>query len=171
MKKLFYSIAFVSIMFIALPSSAQVSVQINVNSQPQWGPAGYDYVRYYYMPEYDIYYDVAQGNYIYWHKKGWVQKSKLPKQYRHLDFYRTYKVVVNDVHPWNRHQHYRGKYKSFASNRGQVNIYDYNKRHKKESVRPHNSGKRGVGSSSRSGNPGKKNNGKGNNRPAHASKR
>ena len=33
-------------------ASAQVSVNVsfNVDAQPEWGPAGYDHVNYYYMP-------------------------------------------------------------------------------------------------------------------------
>jgi hypothetical protein len=66
MKKLLYTIAFLGAVALVLPSHAQVSIQINIGSQPQWGPSGYDYARYYYMPEYDMYYDVQRGYYVYW---------------------------------------------------------------------------------------------------------
>ncbi len=31
------------------PAKAQVSVSVNIGSQPNWGPRGYNYVDYYYL--------------------------------------------------------------------------------------------------------------------------
>lgn len=150
MKKLFYSIALIAVVFFALPSTAQISIQINVGSQPQWGPSGYDYARYYYMPEYDMYYDVLHERYVYWDYNRWVQQPVLPARYHHLDLYRTYKVVVNDVHPWTQHQYYRNKYYSYASNRQQINIHDYRQRQGKVYASK-NQPSRAVGTTIRAG--------------------
>ncbi len=40
----------------------RIGVNFNIGSQPAWGPAGYDYVHYYYLPDLDAYYDVLTDN-------------------------------------------------------------------------------------------------------------
>ena len=37
-------------------ASAQIKMNVNIGSQPTWGPTGYDHVDYYYMPDVDMYY-------------------------------------------------------------------------------------------------------------------
>jgi hypothetical protein len=128
MKKLLYTIAFLGAVALVLPSHAQVSIQINIGSQPQWGPSGYDYARYYYMPEYDMYYDVQRGYYVYWDYNRWVQASVLPVRYANVDLYRTYKVVLNGANPWLQHKNNRNKYYTYIGNRKQINIREYNNR-------------------------------------------
>ena len=48
---------FISLSF-SQKASAQVKVGVNINigSQPEWGPRGYDYVEYYYLPDIEMYY-------------------------------------------------------------------------------------------------------------------
>jgi hypothetical protein len=41
---------------------AQVSVSVNIGSQPLWGPTGYDQAQYYYLPEYDAYFLFSVGS-------------------------------------------------------------------------------------------------------------
>lgn len=127
MKKFFYLSLFVfSLVFVqANEGQAQVSVNINLGNQPLWGPVGYDYVRYYYMPEIDVYYNVNSRKYTYWKGNKWVTKSSLPGYYKNFDVYRTYKVVINDNNPWGRHQYYKGRYGRYAHNRNQVIIRDH----------------------------------------------
>lgn len=43
-------------------AKAQVSLNINIGSQPVWGPTGYDHVDYYYFPDIDAYYYVPLVN-------------------------------------------------------------------------------------------------------------
>jgi hypothetical protein len=124
MKKLFYITMILGGMLYLNPAGAQVRVNINIGSQPLWGPVGYDYVQYYYMPEMDVYYDVAHRRYTYYHGNRWVTRSSLPRQYRRYDMYRTYKVVVNDRNPWHRHSHYQNRYRRYGSNHTQVNLRD-----------------------------------------------
>lgn len=76
--------------------SAQVSVNVNLGSPPAWGPAGYTDVRYYYVPDIGIYYDVAQAEYIYPASNGWVRSRVVPVAYRQYNFYNGYKVVLTD---------------------------------------------------------------------------
>lgn len=127
MKKLIYTIVLLGAVLFVVPSSAQVSVQINIGSQPQWGPSGYDYARYYYMPEYDMYYDVQLGRYVYMDRHGWVLSPVLPARFARVDLYRTHKVVINDHQPWFKHKKHHKKYRHHASNRKQVNIREYHR--------------------------------------------
>lgn len=40
-------------------SEAQnINISINIGRQPAWGPVGYDYVDYYYMPDINCYFNV-----------------------------------------------------------------------------------------------------------------
>lgn len=32
----------------------RINANINIGNQPLWGPVGYDYVDYYYMPDIDV---------------------------------------------------------------------------------------------------------------------
>lgn len=124
MKKIFY-LSLVVFSFIFIPKGeAQVKVNININSQPLWGPVGYDYVQYYYLPEVDSYYNVNNRKFTYWSGRRWVTKSRLPSQYRNVDLFRTYKVVVNSRDPWKRHDINRKRNRSYASNHSQVVIRD-----------------------------------------------
>src|SRR5665811_790115 len=84
------------ILFFAVSVEAQISVQINVGTPPQWGPAGYTDVRYYYLPDVEAYYDVPSSRFIYFNGVRWIHSSRLPRQYRNYDLYSGYKVVMTD---------------------------------------------------------------------------
>ncbi|WP_286897114.1 MULTISPECIES: hypothetical protein [Sphingobacterium] len=122
MKKLFYAAAIIAGLFTAGAAQAQVSISVNIGSQPSWGPAGYDYARYYYMPEYNMYYDVPARCYVYYDNGGWIRRASLPRRYRHYDFYRVHKVVINDRTPWHHHDRYRSRYGGYRGR--QVAIRD-----------------------------------------------
>lgn len=105
-------------------SYAQVSVNVNIGSQPVWGPVGYDYVEYYYLPDLDVYYDVPRRQYVYLDGPTWVYRRSLPPRYAHYDVYHTYKVVVNEPTPWKRHTYYRTQYVKYKGRRDQPFIRD-----------------------------------------------
>ena len=128
MKKLIYlSLLFIGFSFTPT-AQAQINVNINIGNQPLWGPAGYEFARFYYIPEIDVYYNVANRKYTYFHGNRWVTKSKLPSRYRNFDIYRTYKVVINDDSPWRFHERNRRSYGRYANNRSQVIIRDARKK-------------------------------------------
>lgn len=77
-------------------AKAQVSVNVNIGTPPAWGPAGYTDVRYYYLPDVSMYYDVSTAEYIYLNNGGWVRTTVVPVAYRRYDFYNGYKVVLTD---------------------------------------------------------------------------
>lgn len=124
MKKLLINSA---LMFSLLLTFCKANAQININIglQPVWGPVGYDYVEYYYLPEYELYYDVPHRRYIYLNGGNWVFMPTLPQRFRSINFYSTYKVVVNEPKAYmhfNKHRLEYVKYKHGGAN--QVVIRD-----------------------------------------------
>lgn len=109
---------------LSTSSYAQVNVNINIGSQPIWGPTGYDYVDYYYLPDLDIYYYVPQRQWIYFNGRSWVTTTVLPPQYSKYDLYRLHKVVINEKQPYLRNATYRTKYASFKGRYDQQPIRD-----------------------------------------------
>ena len=116
MKKLIL-LLFIGIFFMLNPSiiSAQVHVNININSMPLWGPAGFDHVEYYYLPEAGIYYYAPKSQFIYMKGGRWIFSSRLPYQYRNLNLYSTYKVVINSPKPYLRNGYYGSHYKGYRN--------------------------------------------------------
>jgi len=94
----------------AAPAKAQVSLSINIGSQPQWGPTGYDHVDYYYLPEVESYYYVPTRQFVYLRNNRWIHARNLPSRYRNYDLYGGRKVVINSPRPWLRHHTYRTQY-------------------------------------------------------------
>jgi hypothetical protein len=95
--------------------SAQIRVKVNINSMPLWGPEGFDHVEYYYLPEAGIYYYAPKSQFIYMKGGRWIFSSRLPYQYRNLDLYSTYKVVINSPKPYLRNGYYGSHYKGYRN--------------------------------------------------------
>ena len=95
---------------------AQVSVNVNFNveAQPEWGPAGYNQVNYYYMPDIETYYYVPRHQFVYLNSGHWVFTSTLPQRYHSYDLYRGYKVVLNEPRPYLHHEEYRARYAHYC---------------------------------------------------------
>ncbi len=107
-------------------SNAQDSIKekSNVNIQPAWGPTGYDYVEYYYLPDIDVYYYVPQGNYYYESRGHWFSSSYLPARYSSYDIFLSYKVVINEHNPWENDKSFREEYSSYKNRNSQQMIED-----------------------------------------------
>lgn len=99
-------------------------VGVNIGSQPEWGPVGYDRADYYYMPDVGAYYDVNAHQYIYLENNEWVRHDYLPDRYRDYDLYHGYKVVVNGRNPWMRDNVYRARYAGYRGRHDQGVIRD-----------------------------------------------
>ena len=110
MKKLLLIAAIGIASLAAMPAKAQVSLSINIGSQPQWGPRGYDHVDYYYLPDVDSYYYVPTRQFVYLSGGNWIHARSLPSRYRNYDLYGGRKVVINSPNPWLRHNTYRTQY-------------------------------------------------------------
>lgn len=109
-------------------TSAQVSFSINIGTQPAWGPVGYDYVEYYYLPDADAYYDVNGGMFMYMDGGRWVSGPYLPGRYRNMDLYYAHKVVINERSPWMHHSRYHSQYRTYVGRHDQGAIRDSRER-------------------------------------------
>src|ERR1700733_13736576 len=107
-------------------AEAQVSVGVglNIGSQPDWGPVGYNNAAYYYMPDIGAYYDVNAHMYIYNENNVWVHRGYLPARYRNYNLYGGYKAVINDRNPWLRDNDYRTRYAGYRGRHDQAMIRD-----------------------------------------------
>ncbi len=102
------------IILLAGSTQAQVSINVNIGSPPQWGPVGYNDVSYYYLPDVESYYDVRASMFIYFSGGVWVHRSYLPGRYRNYDLYSGYKVVMKDYRgnrPYDHFKEHKSKYK------------------------------------------------------------
>ena len=118
--------AMISLLSFKNQASAQISVSANINiaSQPAWAPVGYDYARYYYFPDIDVYYSIPRQQFVYQSGNSWLFASSLPSRF-HYDVYSGYKVVINDPKPYLKPGFYRNKYGSFkGTHQKQVIIRD-----------------------------------------------
>ena len=103
-------------------AEAQISLNVNIGSQPDWGPVGYDRADYYYMPDIDTYYSVPTREYVYLNDNRWIRSRSLPSRYSNYDVYNNYKVVINEPNPWERNNVYRTRYANYKGRHDQVII-------------------------------------------------
>ncbi len=145
--------------FADSPVQAQVSVNVNIGSQAVWGPVGYDYVEYYYLPEADVFYYVPTGQFIYWNGNQHYFVNSLPSHYS-INLYNTYKVVVNEPKPYLQHNVYVTKYKKYKKGGPkQIVIRDSNdERYYKVKGHPHHGKSKGNGNGNQSQNNSKQGN-------------
>ncbi len=117
-----------AIVFPTRNTQAQVSVGVNINigSQPVWGPVGYDYVEYYYLPDIDVYYYVPRRQFIYLSNGQWLFSLSLPVRYRAYDIYSGYKVVINEPRPYLHANVFRTRYAPYRGRHDQVIIRSSN---------------------------------------------
>lgn len=76
--------------------SSTTTTTTTTKTLPDWGVAGADDARYYYLPDLETYYDVRTGEYVYMNNGSWSRNKVLPEQYKTYDLYDTYKVVLTD---------------------------------------------------------------------------
>ena len=126
MKKLIFILG-LGLMFGSAPVNkmeAQVYVNFNIDIQPAWGPSGYEYAEFYYIPEVNIYYDVVQRLYYYPSGNRWICSSYLPVSYSYYDFYSLYKVVLNGIlQPWRYNANHLRLYAHYRYNYLQMPIF------------------------------------------------
>ena len=124
MKKILLVAAIFSGLLLASPAKSQVSISVNIGSQPNWGPAGYDYASYYYLPDIDVYYNIPQRQFVYFQGNRWNSAPTLPSCYGNYDLYSGYKVVINEPRPYLRADEYRRMYAPYKYRHDQVVIRD-----------------------------------------------
>jgi hypothetical protein len=111
-------------------AAAQIrfNVHVNIGSQPVWGPVGYDYAEYYYLPDIETYYYVPTHQFIYLNGGRWVFSRSLPYRYRNYNLYSGYKVVVNEPRAYMHFNDHRARYSSYRGNRSQQIIRNSDER-------------------------------------------
>ncbi|KQR67455.1 hypothetical protein [Pedobacter sp. Leaf176] len=119
MKKLLFMLLLALAFSIHFESKAQVDVNVNIGSQPSWGPSGYDYVDYYYLPDIESYYYVPKKQFIYMGNNGWLFTTALPPKYKGYNLYNGYKVVINSPSPYMSFKAHKVKYAKYKGNHGQ----------------------------------------------------
>ncbi|HEY4789137.1 MAG TPA: hypothetical protein VIH57_23975 [Bacteroidales bacterium] len=81
---------------------------------PPWAPQYDDVseVRYYYLPDVEMYYDVWNHEYVYLNNGNWVFTATFPSYYSSYDINSAFVVVLDyKVHePWRQHQLYASHY-------------------------------------------------------------
>ncbi|MDR0758243.1 MAG: hypothetical protein LBF85_10415 [Tannerella sp.] len=103
--------------------NVSVNVNINLDRQPAWGPSGYHYAAFYYIPAINVYYDVVNELFYYRKAGRWIADYYLPAKYYRYDLYSLYKVVLNDLmHPWIHNKVHRQTYAHFKRIRTQAPI-------------------------------------------------
>ena len=115
MKKLVFLALLGAIGLLPNKSNAQVSLSVNIGSQPAWGPSGYDHADYYYMPDIESYYYVPTRQFIYLSNGNWTFSAGLPPRYRDYDLYNGYKVVINSPEPYRYYRDHRVRYARYRS--------------------------------------------------------
>jgi hypothetical protein len=126
MKKLMLvaAIALTALSFNRADAQFKISLNLNIGSQPTWGPTGYDHAEYYYMPDIGVYYDVPHAQFVYQSGTTWVRAAALPPRYHNFDLNSGYKVVLNEPTPYLHDNVYRTKYAKFRGRHDQPVIRD-----------------------------------------------
>jgi hypothetical protein len=123
MKKIIIAISlFFATGLISLAPAQNINININLDKQPSWGPSGYDYAGYYYIPEINVYYDIASSLFYYLSGSNWISNQYLPDKYRKYDLYSMYKVVINDQQPWSQNKTHKKSYSQYKGDRTQEPI-------------------------------------------------
>jgi hypothetical protein len=158
---LFFSVA----AYQRTDAQLRVNVNLNIGNQPDWGPTGYDYVDYYYLPDMDVYYNVPQHLFIYPEGSRWIYARSLPPRYGGYNLYNSYKVVVNKPRPYLHPDVYRREYGRYKGGRGPSQVIIRDSHDEKYKNHYNNGNGNGHGNSNGHGNNGHgkdKNNGHGN---------
>lgn len=120
------------VIFLGAASFTSASAQIKANpssnnsSQPSWGPRGYDYVEYYYLPDIEVYYHVPSHQFIYRLGKNWVSSSSLPSEHSNYDLYSGYKVVINEEKAYLNFEQHKVKYARLKGTHGKPLLFRKN---------------------------------------------
>jgi len=127
MKKLLISLAiFASLSVFNKVDAQHINISINIGNQPAWGPVGYNYARYYYLPDIDCYYNIDLSLFYFRDRGHWVSARYLPYAYHNYNLYHLYKVIINDHNPWHYHHKHVKAYAKYKGNRNQAMIYRSN---------------------------------------------
>ena len=100
-----------------------LGLNVNIGARPSWGVPGNYAGNYYYMPEIDSYYDIANQQFIYDENGQWVYADNLPYAYRGYDLNSGYKVVINEPRPYLHADFYRQQYRAHYNTYRRPEVY------------------------------------------------
>lgn len=91
------------------PSYVAVSDHYDI---PPWGPPYYSPVRYYYLPDIEVYYDLSDQEFVYLDNGEWLFSPALPPMVSEYDLYGGFVISldINVFQPWLHHQYYVSHY-------------------------------------------------------------
>ncbi len=121
-------------------NETKAQINVNIGLQPAWGPVGYDYVEYYYLPDVGAYYYVPRRQFIYLNNGNWIYANSLPYRYRTYNLYSGYKVVINEPRPYLRYSKHKVQYAKYKGYNGRQAVIKNGKGPKQV----HYSGKKGA---------------------------
>lgn len=134
MKKMSVTLMMIGAALLANHANAQISLSINLGRPPVIvaapqpmmvaGPDMVDASGYYYYPDINCYYDIANSGYIYYYGNQWLFANSIPPMYRGYDFGRN-RMMLNRDQFYARHIPMGGYY----GNRGGERMYagNYNR--------------------------------------------
>lgn len=83
---------------------------------PAWAPPydGISQIRYYYFPDYDMFYDVEDGVFCYQTGDAWICSATLPPMFAAVDLDGAFIVLIHHdlVQPWLHHAYFERNYPS-----------------------------------------------------------
>ena len=76
-------------------------------NNPSWAPDYYPGARYYYLPDIEVYFDLATRHFVYLQNGQWYFSPMLPSFYAGFDLNTCYVVVLDRkvYQPWLHHQY------------------------------------------------------------------
>ena len=98
---------------VTLSTDAQISVNLNVGTPPVWAPSAPVQVKYYYLPDIEVYYDVPARRYMYLRNGRWFRSASLPSHYRGYDLYHGQTIFLTDYRgntPYTNFKEHKIKY-------------------------------------------------------------
>ena len=111
-----FALVLICTVFSYQPAKAQPQNKspYNIQRQPNWGPVGYDYVEYYYIPAIESYYSVPTHQFIYLDNNNWIFSPTLPPAYKNYNLYDGNVVVMNENKPYTKLLEHRVKYRGYT---------------------------------------------------------
>lgn len=98
---------FFAALMLAISCALQAQINISVNiTPPDWGPAAATGVRFYFLPDIQVYYDVTDKVFIYRSGTTWVRTATLPGRYGTFNLYTGYKVMLTDADGDRPYEHF-----------------------------------------------------------------
>lgn len=98
-------------------ADAQFGIRINLHlgTRPVYVAPQPVYDDYYYLPEVEAYYSVAENCYYYHDGDNWISAAFLPGRYHDFDWRSAKRYEIHENRPFMHHDIYRGKFGGYAN--------------------------------------------------------